>query len=185
MIALELAHADRALPLAGAQIEGESQHLEFPEGVDMRAVARHHLREHVLGDERCAAHVVDAKLHVGALVVGVVQARNHVGDAEQAACDLRDHEVRVVELRDGRDDIAVVHTRLHEGVLVEADALQRGAVEVAAEVRECVGAPVDHADVTPVVGKHVGELRAHAPAPYHNDIAHKSPFAATPFRCLA
>ena len=46
-----------------------------------------------------------------------------MGNAEQAACDLRNHEIRVVELRDGRNDIAVVHTRLHEGVLVEADAL--------------------------------------------------------------
>ena len=118
-------------------------------------------------------------------MVGVVQARDHVGNAEQAACDLRNHEIRVVELRDGRNDITVVHTRLHEGVLVEADALQRGAVEVATEVRERVGAPVDHTDVAPVVGKHVGELRAHAPAPYHDDIAHKSPFAATPFKCLA
>ena len=30
-----------------------------------------------------------------------------------------------------------------------------------------------------------GELRAYAPAPYHDDIAHKSPFATTPFKCLA
>ena len=48
----------------------------------MRAVARYHLREHILGDERCAAHVVDAELHVGSLVVGVVQTGDGMGHIE-------------------------------------------------------------------------------------------------------
>ncbi len=34
-------------------------------------------------------------------------------------------------------------------------------------------------DFRPVVGKHVGELRAHAPAADHDDIAHASPFEMT------
>lgn len=61
VIALQLAHADGAL-VGGAEVQREAQHLELAERVEMGAVARHHLAEHVLGHQRRAAHVVDAQL---------------------------------------------------------------------------------------------------------------------------
>ena len=75
----------------------------------MGAVARHDLAEHILGHERRAAHVVDAELHVGPLVIGVVQARDNVGHAEQVVGHLGAHEVGVVELRDGSQNVALLH----------------------------------------------------------------------------
>ena len=111
----------------------------------------HHLAEHVFGHKRGATHVVDAQLHVGALVVGIVQARDDMRHVEQSACHLGAHEVRVVELRDGGHNVAVLHAGLHKRLLVEADALHRGAVEVAPQVGERIGVAVDHAHVAAVV----------------------------------
>ena len=52
MVALHLGHADGGMVgVAPAQVEREAQHLELAERVDVRAVARHDLAEHVLGNE--------------------------------------------------------------------------------------------------------------------------------------
>ena len=67
----------------------------------------------------------------GALVIGVVQARDDVRHAEQTAAHFGAHEVRVVELGDGGHDVAIFDTGFDEGFLVEAHTLHRGAVEVA------------------------------------------------------
>ena len=166
--------------VAPAQVEREAQHLELAERVDVRAVARHDLAEHVLGNERRAAHVVDAQLHVGALVVGVVQAGDDMGHAVQAAAHFGHHEVRVVELGDGRDDVAVLHAGLHERLLVETEALHRRAVEVAPQVRERVGVLVDDAHVVAVVRQHVRQLRTHAAAADDDHVAHTDPFTKRP-----
>ena len=75
----------------------------------MGAVARHDLAEHILGHERRAAHVVDAELHVGPFVVGIIEAGNNMGHAEQMVGHLGAHEVRVVELSHGRQHVALLH----------------------------------------------------------------------------
>ena len=80
-------------------------------------------------------------------MVGIVQARDDMGHAEQMVGHLRAHEVRVVQLGDGGQHIALFHAGTDEHVLVEPHALHRAAVEVAAEVREGVGVLIDAADV--------------------------------------
>ena len=106
-------------------------------------------------------------------MVGIVQARDDVGHAEQMVGHLRAHEVRVVQLGDGGQHIALFHAGTDEHVLVEAHALHGAAVEVAAEVREGIGVLVDAADVVAIVREHIGQLRPHAPAPDHNHVAHR------------
>ena len=146
----------------------------------MGAVARHHLAEHVLGHQRRAAHVVDAQLHVRALVIGVVQARDDVRHAEQTAAHFGAHEVRVVELGDGGHDVAIFDTGFDEGFLVEAHTLHRGAVEVAPQVRERVHVLVDDAHVVAVIRQHVRQLGTDAAAADDDHVAHTDPFTRHP-----
>ena len=105
-------------------------------------------------------------------MVGIVQARNNVGNAEQTACHLAAHEVGIVQLGYRRHDVAFIDARLLQRLLVEAHALDGGSIEVAAQVGECVHVAIDHAHVAAVVRQHVGQLRSHAAAAHHDNVAH-------------
>ena len=135
-------------------------------------MARNNLAEHVFGHKRRAAHIVNAELHVGALVVGIVQARDDVGHAEQVVGHLGAHEVRIVKLGHRGQHVAILDAGAQQHVLIEADALNGAPVEVASQVGERLGVLVDHADVAAIVREHVRQLRAHTPASYDNDVAH-------------
>ena len=117
-------------------------------------MTRDDLREDLFGNERRPAHVIHAELHVRALVIVVVQARDDVRNIVEAACHFGDHEVGVVGLGDCRNDVAVLDARLHQRILVVAYSLHGGTVEVAAKVVESLGLPIDNAHVVAVVGQH-------------------------------
>ena len=76
----------------------------------------------------------------------------------------------------GGNDVAVFDARLHQRVLVVADALHRRPVEVAPEVVERLRTPIDHAHICPGVGEHVGQARPDASATHDDHVAHLSPF---------
>ena len=139
-------------------------------------MARHDLREDLLGDERRAADVIDAELPVGAFPVRVVQAGDGMFDAEDAASDLDHHKIRVIVAGHSRNDIAILDAGAHEHTLVEAEALKRGSVEVASERGERIGLRVDDAHVAPVRRQHRCERRADAPASHDDDVGHWTSF---------
>ena len=107
---------------------------------------------------------------VGLLSLGGVKARDHVLDAKDAASDLGHHEVGVVVAGYSGDDVAVFDARLLEHLLVEAHALDGGAVEVMAEGGKGVRAAVDDRDVVAVVREKGRQVASHAAAADDDDV---------------
>ena len=91
---------------------------------------------------------------------------------EDAARGFGHHEVGAVRRGDRGHNVGLLHTGTHQHALVEALALQRGAVEVAAQIRKRLGLAVHHAHVGVVRRQHGGKLRAYATAPHDDDIDH-------------
>ena len=90
VVTLDLENAN-GTTIARSKVKREAQHLEVAERVQVRAMTRNNLAEGLLGNKGGTAHVVDAQLHVSALVIGVVQTRDDARNVEQAACNLGNH----------------------------------------------------------------------------------------------
>ena len=91
-------------------------------------------------------------------------------DAKDAARDLRHHKVGVVVTGDSCDRIAILDTCLDQNFLVEADALDRHAVEAMAQRAECVDPAIDDRDVVSVVRQQRRQMAAHTSATDNNDV---------------
>ena len=82
-------------------------------------------------------------------------------------------------MRDGGDDVAILHARLAQSSLIEAGSGDDGTVEVATEIRESVGVLVDDADIVAIVGKHACKLRTDSSTPDNDYIAQDGPLYVT------
>ena len=160
-------------------------------GRPIHDVVQRHLRQHdpaagvgVLGHralgEQPAEHLVGGPAHRGdrgdaePLVdlgaTGVVDAGDHVLDAEGLAGDPRGEDVGVVAVADGGEGVGGLDPGLGQGVAVEPDAGDTLSLEGRAEAAERRAVLVDDRDVMPLALETEGQGRADTAAAHDHEM---------------
>ena len=113
--------------------------------------------------------VVDAHLAIRLGANGIIDARDHLADGEYLLGDLRGHDIGVVALGDGDEDVGPVQPGFAQRVLVQTRADHALALEPRAEPPEGVTGQVDDRDGVAFQRELPGQRGADAPAAQDDD----------------